>query len=97
MPLSALLVGVDLRNVDGQGCFALGYAATAGTFLAFLLSFYNVKRFGATASAMPLYVMPVVSSLGGALILGEQITVGMAAGMGLIAMGIALINQRERS
>jgi drug/metabolite transporter (DMT)-like permease len=63
--------------------------------LAFSLSFYNVKRFGATAGAMPLYVMPVVSTLGGALILDEQITVGMVVGMGLIAAGIALINQQR--
>jgi drug/metabolite transporter (DMT)-like permease len=92
MPLSALFVGLDLDGVNGQGYLALGYATVVGTFLAFSLSFYNVKRFGATAGAMPLYVMPVVSSLGGALILDEQIT-----GMGLIAAGIALINQQRRA
>jgi len=97
MPLSVLFVGLDLQDVNGQGYFALGYAALVGTFLGFSVSFYNVKRFGATASAMPLYVMPVVSSLGGALILDEQITPGMVAGMGLIAVGIALINQRRRA
>jgi len=45
---------------------------------------------------MPLYVIPVVASLGGALVLDEQITTGMLAGTGLIAAGIALINRPQR-
>ena len=97
MPLSIVLVGIDLSGVNAQGYFALVYAALVGTFLGMLLSFYNIKRFGATASAMPVYVIPVVSGILGALLLGEQITAGMAVGMGLIAVGIALINRRGRS
>lgn len=96
MPLSALLVGVDLSGVDVRGYTALVYAALVGTFSGLMLSFYNIKRFGATAASMPLYVIPVVASLGGALVLGEQITAGMPAGTGLIAVGIALINRPRR-
>jgi len=96
MPLSALLVGVDLSGVDVRGYTALVYAALVGTFSGLMLSFYNIKRFGATAASMPLYVIPVVASLGGALVLGEQITTGMLAGTGLIAAGIALINRPRR-
>ncbi len=96
MPLSLLLVGLDLSNVDARGYAVLVYAALVGTFLGIMLAFYNVKRFGATASAMPLYVIPVVATLGGALLLGEQITAGMLAGMALIALGIALINRAAR-
>ncbi len=96
MPLSALLVGVDLSGVDVRGYTALVYAALVGTFSGLMLSFYNIKRFGATAASMPLYVIPVVASLGGALVLGEQITTGMLAGTGLIAVGIALINRPQR-
>ena len=96
MPLSILLVGFDLSGVNAQGYFALVYAALVGTFLGMMLAFYNIKRFGATASAMPVYVIPVVSGILGALLLGEKITAGMAVGMGLIAAGIALANQRAR-
>lgn len=96
MPLSALLVGVNLQAVNGQGYFALGYAALVGTFSGMLLAFHNIKRFGATASAVSLYVVPVVAGLGGVLILGEQITPGILAGLGLVALGITLINQRRR-
>jgi drug/metabolite transporter (DMT)-like permease len=91
MPLSVLLVGVDLSGVDGRGYAVLVYAALAGTFLGMMLSFYNIKRFGATAASIPMYIVPVVATLGGALVLGERITGGMLVGMALIAAGIALI------
>jgi drug/metabolite transporter (DMT)-like permease len=94
VPLSALFVGFDLHTVDGQGYLALGYAALVGTFGGTLLSFYNVKRFGATAAAMTAYVVPVVAGIGGILFLRETVTTMMLIGMGLIVSGIAIINQR---
>jgi drug/metabolite transporter (DMT)-like permease len=96
MPLSALLIGVDLSRVNLQGYLATGYATLVGTFSAMMLSFYIVKRFGATASALATYVVPVVAGVGGALVLGERITAGMLTGMGLIVGGIALVNQFRR-
>jgi drug/metabolite transporter (DMT)-like permease len=92
LPLSVLFFGFDLSRVNQQGYLALGWAALTGTFLAMLISFYVVKRFGATASAMTAYVIPVVASIGGYLVLGETITLGMVGGMALIVVGIALIN-----
>jgi drug/metabolite transporter (DMT)-like permease len=95
MPLSLVFVGLDLSVVNQQGYMALGWAALAGTFLAVLISFDNIKRFGATAGAMPSYITPVVTSLGGVLLLDEKITTGMLAGMALIMIGITVINQRS--
>ena len=93
MPLSIIFVGFDLSQVDSQGVFALLYAAVVGTFLGMLLSFYNIQRFGATASVMSAYIIPAVAMLTGVLFLGEQITAGMFAGMVLIMLGVWLINQ----
>jgi drug/metabolite transporter (DMT)-like permease len=95
LPFSALFIGIDLQAVNIQGYFALVYAAVAANFLGMLLAFYNVKRFGATAAAMTLYVIPVVASAGGILVLGEKITGGMMVGIGFIVVGIALINRRR--
>lgn len=97
MPLAVLFVGIDLQSVNGQGYFVLVYAALVGNFGGMFLVFYNVKRFGATAAAMTDYIIPIVASLGGVLILGEQITIGMIIGMGFIALGIALINRLRRT
>ena len=94
LPLSLLFVGFDVTAVTPIGYTALLYAALIGTFAGMLLSFYNIKRFGATASAMTSYIIPIVASIGGALLLDEQITLFMVGGMGLILVGVALINER---
>lgn len=96
-PLSFLLVGFDLRSVDINGYLGLIYAALIGTFSGMLLAFYNVKRFGATAAAMTANLIPIVAIAGGALFLGETITVNMLIGMVLILGGMALLNQREET
>jgi drug/metabolite transporter (DMT)-like permease len=94
LPLSALFIGIDLQNVNIQGYFSLVYSALVGTFIGFILYFYTIKQFGATQAAMTNYVVPVAASLGGVLLLDEKITVGMLIGMGIIILGILLINYR---
>ncbi len=97
MPLSLLFVGFDLTRVTDIGWSALGYAAVVGTFAGMLLSFYLVKRFGATPAAMTSYVIPVITTAIGALVLDEQITPGMLLGMAIILIGITLVNRRHVS
>lgn len=93
LPLALLLHGLDFSAVDGNGIFALGYATLSGTFGGSLISFYVVKRFGATASAMPTYVIPIVASITGVFLLGEQYTGGMLLAMAFIIAGLLLINR----
>lgn len=97
LPYVALFVGFNFQGVDFQGYFALSYSAVAANFLGMLTAFYVIKRFGATPAAMTDYIVPVVAGLGGVLILNEQITIGMLAGVMIIVAGIALINQRQRT
>jgi drug/metabolite transporter (DMT)-like permease len=94
MPLSLLIAGFDLSAVDYRGYFAVGYATLSGTFAGSLIGFIVIKRFGATVSAMVAYVIPIVASIGGMLLLDEQITLGMLGGMALIMLGLGLINRR---
>jgi drug/metabolite transporter (DMT)-like permease len=72
---------------------ALIYASLVGTFAGLMLAFNNIQRFGATASAMSAYIIPIVATIGGVLLLNETITVGMLAGMALILGGVALVNR----
>jgi drug/metabolite transporter (DMT)-like permease len=97
MPLSIIFAGINLHEVNTQGYFALGYAALVGTFSGFFLAFYNIKRFGATTAAMVLYIVPIVASIGGILILNETITLGIIMGTVLIVAGIALINSGSKA
>ena len=96
MLLVVLFVGIDLRSVNAQGYLALVYTALVGNLGGMYLTFYNLKRFGVTAASMTDYVIPVVAGLGGVLILGEQITIGMMIGIGLVGVGIMLIHWRGR-
>jgi drug/metabolite transporter (DMT)-like permease len=94
-----IIVGVthlDLHAVNGQGYFSVVYTALAGNFGGMFLAFYIIKRFGVTAAAMTDYIIPVVAGLGGIFVLGEQITIGMMIGMGLIVLGVTLVNRRQR-
>ncbi len=96
IPISLLFEGFDVSQVDYQGIAALIFSALVGTFLGFLLSFYNIQRFGATAAVMTAYVIPVVAGLIGFLFLDEQITLGMVAGIVLIIFGVWIINTTGR-
>ena len=93
MPLSLLTVGFDVSAVTEAGYLALLYSAIVGTFLGLLLSFYNIKRFGATPAVMTTYIIPIVAGIGGVLVLGEEFTTTMLIGMGVIVGGIALLQE----
>lgn len=93
--IASTTVGFDLSRVDARGVGALLYASVLGTFVGFLMSFFIVKRFGATTSSQTSYVMPVTSTILGAVLLGEQVTPTMLGGMTLIFSGLALLNWRD--
>ena len=84
---------MDFNLVDTTGILVLLYAVIVGTFGAILLEFYIIKRFGVTAGSMPSYVIPIVATTGGALLLGETITPGVILGFLLVIGGLVLINR----
>ena len=88
--------GFHLARVGPSGVAALAYGSVIGAFLAFLVSLRIVQRFGATPLAQVSYVIPVMSTILGALFLGEQVTGIMLVGMGVIFAGIALLNHQPR-
>ena len=96
VPFSLLTVGFDISAVTEVGVFGLLYAAVIGTFMGLMLSFYNIKRFGATSAVMATYVVPIVAGIGGVLVLGEEITATMLFGMVTIISGIALLQEYRK-
>ena len=96
MPVTYFTVGYDLSNVNWIGYLALIYASFIGTFGGMWLNFYIVKTFGATPASQTAYVIPVVTTILGALILDESVTGGMLMGMSIIFVGISLLNSQPR-
>jgi drug/metabolite transporter (DMT)-like permease len=67
----------------------LGIVATAGGWMAW---FYVLDRLPAGTTSMASLGIPVVALLGGAIQLGERPTAAEWAGMGLIAIALALVS-----
>lgn len=78
----------SLGHISPLGWFSIFYNAIIGSYVAFLLVFLLVKRHGATASSLPGYVMPIASTIMGALLLGELITMPLVIGCLIIFIGI---------
>lgn len=95
-PATLLFVGFDVSAVDNQGIFAVLYAALIGTFGGFFTQLYTIKRFGAVPAAMVTYVIPLVSGVGGVVLLSETFTPLMFVGVAIIVAGIALVQQPAR-
>ncbi|WP_121743475.1 DMT family transporter [Natronorubrum halophilum] len=88
--------GASIRDVTWTPSAAaaltyLGIFATAGGFL---LYFTLLNRIGATNAGLINYASPVVATIFGATLLGEQITTATVAGFALIVAGFALCNIR---
>ncbi|MCB0045596.1 MAG: DMT family transporter [Caldilineaceae bacterium] len=96
LPVAWLGDGFDLSQVTWVGYAALFYAALIGTFGGMWLNFYIIKNYGATPASQTAYVIPLVTTVLGAALLGETVTSGMLAGMAVIFVGISLLNFRPR-
>lgn len=93
LPFAIVLNNTDLSIVTWRGWFATLYTAMIGSYLGFLLLFYMVRRYSATVSVLPAYLMPPISATIGALFLGEIITPSLIGGAVLILIGLFLASQ----
>ena len=93
VPVMFLTDALEFSRVNATGVLVILYASFVGTFLGVLMEFHIIKRFGATAGSMPAYVIPVVATIGGVVLLGETITWVVVTGFLLIMSGLALINR----
>lgn len=83
---------IDLAAIPAVGWFALVFAALIGSFLGYLLLMVLIKRYGATSGALPGYVLPVVATLLGALLLDEVITITLIIGAAMVLTGVFLVS-----
>lgn len=93
VPATAIFVGFDVSQVNQWGIVAILYATFLGTFGGFFVQLFTISRFGAVPASMVTYVIPLVTGIGGVLILGETFTSLMFVGVAIIVTGIALVQQ----
>jgi drug/metabolite transporter (DMT)-like permease len=69
---------------------AVGYLVVLGSVALFMLFLFIIERWTASATSYSLLLMPLPAAVGGALLLGEPITVGLLLGGALILLGVYL-------
>jgi drug/metabolite transporter (DMT)-like permease len=99
--ISSAIIMVPIVMIDGNFDFSGvtlpgvgGVIFTAfGMVFAFWLGFIIIQRFGATTASLSSYVIPVFTLVLGAVFLGEQVTLTILAGVGLVYIGLRFLNR----
>jgi drug/metabolite transporter (DMT)-like permease len=84
-PLWTLAAGLDARQ-----WFEVAYLVLPSGIIGTLLWNYGSKHLSGGVTGSFLYLIPVVAVVGGALVLGEAVTIYVVAGGALILTGVAL-------
>jgi drug/metabolite transporter (DMT)-like permease len=94
LAIALLVADFSLTAVTPTGIFSLVYAALIGALAGQFTAFYIQRRFGATAFSLTSYLIPIVATTFGVLLLDEIVTWAMLVGIVLIGSGIYLISKR---
>ncbi|MEM7531442.1 MAG: DMT family transporter [Chloroflexota bacterium] len=92
--VALLFSDFSFTTISVSGYISIIYAGLVGALAGQFLAFYVIGRFGATAYSLTTYVIPVVATIFGVLLLDEIVTWGMLVGVVLIGGGITLINRQ---
>jgi uncharacterized membrane protein len=75
---------------------SLAYQTVLVAFASYLAWFWLVATYPAGRLAAFSFLTPIFGVLAGALLLGERISPALAVALGLVALGIWLVNRRRR-
>jgi drug/metabolite transporter (DMT)-like permease len=82
--------GVRVPHVTAESIAAIAVLGIIGTGLAYVLNYQIIFSEGATAASTVTYLLPVIAIVLGIIVLSENVTLTMLAGITLILAGIAL-------
>ncbi len=93
--LGALLVdgAPDLGQVSQKATLAVLGLGLVNTYIAYLLFYWIIDRWGATRATLVTYIMPPVGLALGVALLGEQLDARLVMGAVLIVAGVAVVNR----
>jgi drug/metabolite transporter (DMT)-like permease len=95
IPFMLVLEGVP-SGITARGWALLVGLALFSSLMPFLLFYWVLQRASATMASLSGYLVPLISLLGGVIILDERIELGILAGGALILVGVVLTDQAER-
>ena len=85
--------GAALINLGTAQWLSLIYLGVFGSALAYIGYYDGIRKIGATRSGVFIALNPLTAVVLGALLLGEQLTLSMCLGGGLVLVGIYLCNK----
>jgi len=96
--IPAMLIFEGLpTSLTAPGWGLILYMAIASTFLPFYLYYRLLETMPATTVSLVGYLVPLVSLIGGVLLLGEQIEAGILIGGSLIFTGMVITDRAGRT
>lgn len=76
------------------GWLAVGYLGVFATGLAFFIYYWLLETRGALETSLVAYLVPVVATVAGVVVLGERITALTVAGFAVVFLGFVLLKRR---
>ncbi|MFC0189059.1 DMT family transporter [Fictibacillus aquaticus] len=92
----SLLTGGVFVHLNGTSIISLIGLGSFGGGIAYLLYYYLIQKGSAELATLVTYLVPVTAVAWGAALLGEKVTLHMAAGLFLILAGIYLSTRKKR-
>jgi drug/metabolite transporter (DMT)-like permease len=86
------LVGATFSRTAVGAVVYLGVFSTA---LAFVIYFTILERYGALETSLVAYLVPVVATIAGVVLLDETITLATVGGFVVVFLGFALLKRRQ--
>jgi drug/metabolite transporter (DMT)-like permease len=96
IPAMLIFEGIP-GSVSAPGWALILYMAIASTFLPFYLYYRLLESMPATTVSLVGYLVPLVSLIGGVLLLGEQVETGIVIGGALILIGMVTTDRAGRT
>jgi len=94
LAIALAVTGVHTPHVTTESVAAMAVLGIIGTGFAYVLNYQIITSEGATVASTVTYLLPVVAIVLGVLVLGENVTAIMLAGIALVLLGVALTRRR---
>jgi drug/metabolite transporter (DMT)-like permease len=96
LAIALAVSGVQTPHVTAENAAAIAVLGIIGTGFAYVLNYQIITSEGATIASTVTYLLPVVAIVLGVLVLNENITIIVLAGIALVLAGVALTRRRPK-
>jgi drug/metabolite transporter (DMT)-like permease len=95
LPLLSTGFFVQIGSLSLMGWFSVGYLAILSTVFGYFMFYTLVSRGSVSRLSIQLYLIPIVSVIGGALLLNETVTIFTIMGGAMMLTAIAIATRRK--